>query len=123
MVVRAGRSDWDLRFLLTMRSGSPMRSSQRASRQCRSLVWQPNTQYNGSGAQVGRLSLEARLPRQESGRVTSLRRSAGSKISGPGELLSAIRANQPRQAITLTVTGPNGGGTVTSPVTLGSRSE
>lgn len=84
---------------------------------------QPNTQFEGSGAQVGKV--EPGSPAAQAGIKTGdvITAVNGSKISGPGELLSAIRANQPGQAITLTITGPNGGASRDVTVTLGSRSE
>lgn len=84
---------------------------------------QPNTNYQGAGAQVGKVepgSPAAAAGIKEGDVITAVN---GNKIAGPGELLSAIRANQPGQPITLTITGPNGGGSRDVTVTLGSRTE
>ena len=84
---------------------------------------QPNTNYQGVGAQVGKVepgSPAAAAGIKEGDVITAVN---GNKIAGPGELLSAIRANQPGQPITLTITGPNGGGSRDVTVTLGSRTE
>lgn len=83
---------------------------------------QPNTQFDGTGAQVGKV--EAGSPAAQAGIndgdvITAVN---GKKISGPAELLSAIRANQPGQDITLTITSANGS-TRDVTVKLGSRSE
>lgn len=84
---------------------------------------QPNTNYQGTGAQVGKVepgSPAAAAGIKEGDVITAVN---GNKIAGPGELLSAIRANQPGQPITLTITGPNGGASRDVTVTLGSRTE
>ena len=84
---------------------------------------QPNTQYEGSGAQVGRVepgSPAAGAGIKDGDVITAVN---GNKIAGPGELLSAIRANQPGQDITLTITTPNGGASRDVTVKLGSRTE
>ena len=84
---------------------------------------QPNTQYDGAGAQVGRVepgSPAAAAGIQDGDVITAVN---GNKIAGPGELLSAIRANQPGQDITLTIATPNGGASRDVTVKLGSRTE
>ncbi len=84
---------------------------------------QPNTQYDGTGAQVGKVEADspaAQAGIKEGDVITAVN---GKKIAGPGELLSAIRANQPGQDITLTITGPNGGASRDVTVKLGSRTE
>ncbi|MGB3676435.1 MAG: trypsin-like peptidase domain-containing protein [Candidatus Nanopelagicales bacterium] len=84
---------------------------------------QPNTEYDGTGAQVGKVepgSPAAQAGLKDGDVITAVN---GNKIAGPGELLSAIRANQPGQDITLTVTGPNGGASRDVTVKLGSRTE
>lgn len=84
---------------------------------------QPNTQYDGTGAQIGKVepgSPAAAAGLKEGEVITAVN---GNKVVGPAELLSAIRANQPGQDITLTVTGPNGGNSRDVTVKLGSRAE
>ncbi len=84
---------------------------------------QPNTQYDGTGAQVGKVEVgspAAQAGIKEGDVITAVN---GKKIAGPGELLSAIRANQPGQDITLTITSPNGGASRGVTVKLGSRTE
>lgn len=84
---------------------------------------QPNTQFDGTGAQIGKVepgSPAAQAGLKDGEVITAVN---GNKIVGPAELLSAIRANQPGQDITLTVTGPNGGASRDVTVKLGSRTE
>jgi putative serine protease PepD len=83
---------------------------------------QPNVQYDGTGAQVAKVepgSPAAAAGIQDGDVITAVN---GKKISGPEELLSAIRANQPGQDIVLTISSPSGG-TKDVTVKLGSRTE
>lgn len=84
---------------------------------------QVNMQYEGPGAQVSKVDAggpAAKAGLQDGDIITQVN---GDQVSGPTELLSAIRSFAPGQTIKLTVTGPNGGNPHEVDVTLGSRDE
>lgn len=84
---------------------------------------QVNMQYQGPGAQVSKVdpgSPAAAAGIKDGDIITQVN---GNQVTGPAELLSAIRAFAPGQTIKLTVEGPNGGNPQEVTVTLGSRDE